>query len=145
LIPYIDKNYRTITSERTLWGSSYGGYFAMYTLFHACDTTKDVFENYIVASSAAYKTTKYNGRDLNLFDYERMLFEKTKELKENLFLTVGGSETAYFKDSFNNIVRVLNERNYEDYYFKSYIDPGKDHYTVWEPTLYEGIRMFLKK
>ena len=145
LIPYIDKNYRTITTDRTLWGSSFGGYFAMYVLFHACDTTKDVFKNYIVASPAAFRTTKFNDKDMNLFDYERIMFEKTNELKENLYITVGGVETQYFKDSFNNLVRVLKERNYKDFYFKSYIDPGKDHYTVWEPALYTGIKLFLKK
>jgi predicted alpha/beta superfamily hydrolase len=144
LIPFIEGNYRT-SDERTLWGSSFGGYFAIYTLFQCADSTKDVFKNYIVASAAAFQTTKYNGKDLNLFDYEKMFYEKTKELKVNLYLTVGGIEEVYFTDSFNELVRVLKERNYKDFFMKSYVDPGKDHFTVWEPTFYEGIRLFLKK
>lgn len=28
---------------------------------------------------------------------------------------------------------------------KPFIGPRKDRYAVWEPTLYEGVRMFFKK
>jgi hypothetical protein len=31
------------------------------------------------------------------------------------------------------------------FFVKSVIDPGKDHYTVWEPSLYEGVRMYFMK
>jgi predicted alpha/beta superfamily hydrolase len=145
LIPYIDSNYRTIKTERTLWGASFGGYFAMYALFHCNEITQNIFKNYIVASPDAYQKTKFNSGDLNLFDYENMLFEKTRVMKENLYLAVGGSEEARFINSFDGLVKVLEGRNYDGFFFKSFKDPGKTHFTVWEPALYEGIRMFMKK
>ena len=144
LIPYIEKNYRT-NGVRTLWGSSFGGYFAMYTLFQYVDKTKGVFNNYIVASPACYQSTEYEGQKVNLFGYERMLSEKTHELTVNLYLTVGGDEDRNgYIIPFNKLVEDLGSRNYTGFFMKSYIDPGKNHYTVWEPALYEGIRMFMK-
>jgi hypothetical protein len=62
------------------------------------------------------------------------------------YLTVGGNEDPYrFLNPFKQLVDVLEGRHYTGFFMKSFIDPGKDHYTVWEPTLYESIRMFLKK
>jgi len=145
LMPHIEKNYRTITTERTLWGASYGGYFVMYTLFQCADTTKDVFKNYIVASPDAYQKTKYQNTAINLFGYEFMLRQKTKMMKENLYLAVGGDEEHRFINSFDELVKLFAERKYEGLYCKSFKNPGKNHFTVWEPALYEGLRMFMKK
>lgn len=145
LIPYIESNYRT-SNERTLWGSSFGGFFGMYALFNYTDKTKDIFKNYIIASPAAKEKTYYNGQYLDLFDLEKILYSKTKELNANLYITVGEiEEPTRFLNPFKDLVKILEERHYENFYMKSFIDPGKDHYTVWEPTLYEGIRLFMKK
>ncbi len=144
LIPKIESEYRTRT-ERTLWGSSYGGFFGMYALLNYAEKTKEVFQNYIIASPAALEKTNYNGSYLNLFDLEKILYSKTTLLPLRLYIAVGSIEdTLRFLNSFKDLVKILSERNYKDFYMKSYIDPGKDHYTVWEPTLYEGIRMFMK-
>lgn len=145
LIPSIDSKYRT-TTERTLWGSSYGGYFGMYALFNYTEKTKGVFKNYIIASAAALEKTNYNGIPLDLFGYERLQFSSTDELNLNLYITVGGIEDVNrFLDPFKNLVAILQSRAYKLFFMKSYIDPGKNHFTVWEPTLYEGIRLFMKK
>ncbi len=145
LIPYIDKNFRT-NGERTLWGSSFGGFFGMFVLFNYTEKTKGIFQNYIIASPAAKEKTYYKGEYLDLFDLEKILYSKTKELKANLYLTVGGNEEPVrFLNPFKELIKILEERNYKNFYMKSFIDPGKDHYTVWEPALYEGIRLFLRK
>lgn len=145
LIPYIDKKYRT-SNERTLWGSSFGGFFGMYALFNYVEKTKAVFKNYIIASPAAKEKTYYNGEYLDLFGLEKLLYSKTKELEANLYITVGSiEEPTRFLNPFKELIKILEERNYKNFYMKSFIDPGKDHYTVWEPTLYEGIRLFLRK
>ncbi|MEG8989158.1 alpha/beta hydrolase-fold protein [Ignavibacteria bacterium 4148-Me] len=145
LIPYIDKNYRT-NSERTLWGSSFGGFFGMYVLFNYAEKTKGIFQNYIIASPAAKEKTYYKGEYLDLFALEKILYSKTKEIKANLYITVGGNEEPVrFLNPFKELIKILEERDYKNFYMKSFINPGKDHYTVWEPTLYEGIRLFLSK
>jgi uncharacterized protein len=144
LIPRIEKDYRT-NGERTLWGSSFGGYFGMYALFNQ-NKTQNIFQNYIIASPAALEKTARNGTSLNLFDYENLHYQESKTLKAKLYITVGGiEEPARFLNPFKELVDILNGSQYEDFYIKWFIDPGKNHYTVWEPTLYEGIRLFLKK
>jgi predicted alpha/beta superfamily hydrolase len=145
LIPLIEQEYRT-TLERTLWGSSYGGFFAMYALFNYADKTRGVFQNYIVASPAALETAESDGKETDLFGFEWILFVKSAELKANLYLTVGGNEEpSRFLNPFKQLVGVLDGRQYAGFFMRSFIDPGKDHYSVWEPTLYEGVRMFFKK
>ena len=144
LIRRIDSGYQT-NSGRTLWGSSFGGFFGMYALFNYPEKTKGVFQNYIIASAAALEKTNYNNEFMDLFDLEKLLNSKTTELPVNLYITVGGIEDpGRFLNPFKDLVKILVERNYKSFFMKSYIDPGKDHYTVWEPTLYEGIRMFMK-
>ncbi|MEJ5351490.1 MAG: alpha/beta hydrolase-fold protein [Melioribacteraceae bacterium] len=145
LIPYIEKQYRT-TNERTLWGSSFGGFFGMFALFNYAEKTKNIFNNYIIASPAAKEKTFYNNQYLDLFDIEKNLYSKTKELNAKLYIAVGSIEDEKrFLNPFKELIKILEERNYKNFYMKSFIDPGKDHYTVWEPALYEGIRLFLKK
>ncbi|MEG8947882.1 alpha/beta hydrolase [Rosettibacter firmus] len=142
LIPHIENKYR-VTNERTLWGSSFGGFFGMYALFNYVDKTKNVFNNYIIVSPAAKEKTFYNNQYLDLFDLEKILYSRTKELEVNLYMAVGGNEDPErFLDPFKDLIDILQKRNYKNFYMKSYIDAGKDHYTVWEPALYEGVKMF---
>lgn len=144
VIPFIEQRYRT-TSERILWGSSYGGFFVMYSLFQYAEKTKDVFNNYIVASAAANQTTQYSGKQLNIFDFEQLHFQKSKELNTNLYLTVGGDEVvSSFIEPFNKLAVTFESRHYAGLNFQFYCDPGKNHYTVWEPSLYRGIKLFMK-
>lgn len=107
---------------------------------------RGVFKNYVIASAAALEKTNYNGVPLDLLGYERLLFSSTDELNLNLYITVEGNEDVYrFVDPFKNLAAILQSKAYKLFFMKSYIDPGKDHFTVWEPTLYEGIRLFMKK
>ncbi len=145
VIPFVEQKYRT-NSERTLWGSSFGGFFAFYALFQYTEKTKDVFKNYIIASAAAYQTTQYLDKQLNIFDFEQLHFQKSNELCANLYLTVGGDEVAAsFVEPFNRLVVTMESRHYSRLNLQFYCDPGKNHYTVWEPSLYQGIKLFMKK
>lgn len=142
LLPYVESNYR-VTDERALWGSSFGGYFVLYALFRYNDKTQKVFRHYIVASPAALETTLCNGVSKNLFDFEEQLAQETDSLPVNLYMTVGGNEDRVrFYDPFVRLVSQLEQRQYKNFHFLFFIDPGKDHFTVWEPTLYKGICLF---
>ena len=50
LTPYIDSNYRTDPTDRTMLGHSLGGLFSLYALFHAPET----FNRYIAVSPSIY-------------------------------------------------------------------------------------------
>jgi uncharacterized protein len=44
LIPFVESNYRVSLTDRTLWGYSSSGYFALYALFQK----PDLFQKYII-------------------------------------------------------------------------------------------------
>lgn len=44
LIPFVESNYRVSPTDRTLWGYSSSGYFALYALFQK----PDLFQKYII-------------------------------------------------------------------------------------------------
>lgn len=44
LIPFVESNYRVAPTDRTLWGYSSSGYFALYALFQK----PDLFQKYII-------------------------------------------------------------------------------------------------
>lgn len=81
LIPYVDGNYRTKLTDRTLAGGSMGGRFALYTMFH----TPDTFQRFIV-------TTPGLARGDLTFTYEEEFAYNHSDLPVKLFLSVGGSE-----------------------------------------------------
>jgi hypothetical protein len=145
LIPYIDRHYRT-TSERTLAGASYGGFFGMYSLFMYVDKTKGVFQNYVVASPTVLTTTVFEGNGIDLLGFESRMSYQTAAVHVGLYIAVGGLEDPnWFINPFIKLVDALGGRHYDGFVMKSIIDPGKDHSTAWEPTLYAGVRMFFRK
>jgi predicted alpha/beta superfamily hydrolase len=140
IIPYVENKFRVDTKNRTLWGASYGGHFLIYALTEHFKQGK-LFKNYICASPAL--NPKYKHTDL--IKNEEEMWKNHKELPVNLYLTVGGNEEKRFLDSYEGIVKSFKSHKYEGFYFEHEIIPGKNHYTVWEPTLLKGLKEFLNK
>ncbi|HVO73009.1 MAG TPA: alpha/beta hydrolase-fold protein, partial [Ignavibacteriaceae bacterium] len=139
IIPYIESNYRADPEFRTLWGSSYAGYFLVYAFTEPEDAGK-LFANYICASAALDPPYRH----IDLLNNEDILYSKTKELPVNLYITVGGNETGSFTASYNQITSRIRSRNYKNLRFEYEIIPNTDHYTVWKPALINGLKKFLK-
>jgi len=139
VIRYVESTYKADSSSRTLWGSSYGGYFLIYAFTEHEDAGR-LFTNYICASPALDPPHTH----VDLLENEERLFSKTTELPINLYVTVGGNETNSFINSYNQITSRINSRNYQDLIFEYEIIPNTDHYTVWKPTLLNGLKKFLK-
>ncbi|MEJ2614464.1 MAG: hypothetical protein P8Z35_05875, partial [Ignavibacteriaceae bacterium] len=125
---------------RTLWGSSYGGYFLIYSLTEHFKQG-ELFKNYICASPALNPPYEH----VNLIKNEKEMWERHKELPVNLYLTVGGDEEERFLNSYNGIVNEFELHKYKNFNFEHEIISGKNHYTVWEPTLLKGLKEFLNK
>ncbi len=140
IIPYIESAYRADAESRTLWGSSYGGYFLIYAFTEHEDAGR-LFTNYICASAALDPPYQH----IDLLKNEENLYSETKKLPLNLYITAGGNETESFISSYNQITDRLSSRNYKDLNFEHEIIPNTDHYTVWKPTLIKGLKIFLKK
>ncbi|MNI41906.1 Ferri-bacillibactin esterase BesA [compost metagenome] len=139
LIPFIDENYPNDTSNRTLWGASHGGNFVTYSLLQYEDITKDVFRSYIINSPTVWAIT--NGK--TDFEWEESLYEKTKSLPVRVYFTVGGIEEQQFIDNYHKMVDQITDRKYVGLEFTHEVIPDKDHFTVWEPALMKGVKMFL--
>lgn len=139
IMNYVENKYRINKSNRTLWGSSYGGHFLVYA-FSQHINSGSLFINYIGASPALNPTNQ----SPDLLAEEEKLFQQTENLSVNLYLTVGGNETEYFLNSYNRIINKIHEHNYSGLRFEHEIIPDKDHYTVWKPTLLNGLRKFMQ-
>lgn len=103
LIPFIESKFRTIEGERTLMGSSFGGLFTLYALFH--ETA--LFNRYVLTSPPVGWG---NGV---LYTYEKEYAAKHPRLPVRLFMGIGGLEGALVSD-LEKFVSQLKSRNYAD-------------------------------
>jgi predicted alpha/beta superfamily hydrolase len=140
VMSFVENKYRVDKRNRTLWGSSYGGHFLIYA-FTEHVKQGGLFKNYICASAALNPPYPH----VNLLDNEKLLWESCKELPINLYETVGGLEVSDFINSFNTIVNAINAHSYKNFHFEYEVIPNTNHFTVWWPTLYKGLKMFLNK
>ena len=138
VIPFVENKFRADPDNRTLWGSSYGGFFLVYA-FTEHFRQGMLFKNYIGASAALNPRYKHT----DLIRNEKIMRETNKILPVYLYLTVGGNEDKFFIDSYNAIVKAVSSHSYKDFRFYHEIIPGTDHYTVWKPTLLNGLKKFL--
>ena len=130
LIPYVDGNYRTKPTDRTLAGGSYGGLFALYALFH----TPETFNRYIV-------TTPALSRDDLVFKYEEEFASNHSELPVKLFLSVGGREpTMHVKELYER----LEGRNYDGLDMNMVIIEDAGHVTAFIQGFIDGLRTIFR-
>ncbi len=88
LIPYIDSNYKTNKTNRSLLGHSFGGYFTLYALLNQAENNKKVFANFAAASPSLWYSKFY----LNQLP-DKLKSRKTTDTL-NVFATVGGLENT---------------------------------------------------
>jgi predicted alpha/beta superfamily hydrolase len=103
LIPFIESKYRAAKNDRTLMGSSLGGLFTLYALFHEAG----VFNRYILTSPAL-------GWDNGvIYTFEKTYAEKNRRLPARLFMAMGGLEAAVGGGEFQKFIGQLRSRKYE--------------------------------
>ena len=129
LKPLINSNYRANPEDSTIYGDSLGGLFALYVLFHRPDT----FNRYIVLSPSLWW-----GKKVTL-DYERMYANGHAELPARLFLSVGSLERPIDLQNLQELVQILQKRNYKGLEWASYICEGENHITVSEAVIPRAI------
>ncbi len=105
LIPEVETRYRIDKSNRTLFGWSYGGAFAFYTLFNQ----PQLFHNYLILGDAP---TPDDPLDI----LEKSYFEKNRKLHAKVFMGMGNYDTSY--PHLMTFVKRLENRRYEGLQFK---------------------------
>ena len=103
LIPFIESRYRAAKNDRTLMGSSFGGLFTLYALFHETE----LFNRYVLTSPSV-------GWDNGiLYTYEKEYATKKSGLPIRLFMAVGGLEAGGVSE-FEKFVAQMKSRGYKD-------------------------------
>ena len=116
LIPYVEANYRAAKNGRTLIGSSFGGLFTLYALFHETG----VFDRYVLTSPSV-------GWDNGiLYTYEKEYAAKNTQLPVKLFIGVGGLETGGV-EGVQKFATQLKSRNYKGLELETRVIEGIGH------------------
>jgi predicted alpha/beta superfamily hydrolase len=118
LIPFIDRTYRTNTSDRGLLGHSMGGLFALYAL----EQRPALFQR-IVAVSPALSPDNVVSKDAS-----RAL--RALPAPVRLYLSVGSDDELGFTETTTALARILDNLKPKglDYRFTLY--PGQNHNSV---------------
>ena len=105
LVPFIEKTYRADSTDRLLIGTSYGGSFVFYTLFHQ----PDLFHRYLAGSSSLW------AGDEMAFSYEERFAKNNTSLDAKLFMAVGEYENPNMVGTHNRMVEIFEKRQYKGF------------------------------
>jgi uncharacterized protein len=135
LIPFVESNYRVLSTERYLGGYSYGGLFTLYTMF----TKPDLFNKYFAGSP----TIEFgNGF---LFDLENKFASSSKDIRAKLWMTAGGAEDSTTIANVKRMTTTLKSRHYAGLSVESYIFPEETHQSSMAASLMRGFVVINKK
>jgi hypothetical protein len=144
VMPFIEATYRTEAKERGIFGHSYGGLFALYTLFHAPDT----FSRYIVSSPSLWWDQRVTLR------FEEEYARTHQDLHARMFMANGELEesstdvrAATFAQLTNSaeLANRLFARKYPSFTLSTHEFAGEAHMTVIPFTISRGIRSLYSK
>ena len=139
LIPYIDSNYRTDKSNRSLLGHSFGGYFSLYALLNQLQTNRNDFKNFVAASPSLW----YNNFYLN--QLTTLLKTKNKD-SLSIFMSVGGLEDSTW--NISPVKKMGNEIIHADIkqlHLKYSVFNDLGHMEVAELSFLKGLQQFYNK
>ncbi len=135
LIPFIDKEYRTLENDRMIVGLSISGFYCCYLLFKH----PGLFQKYIIVSPSLWFSGKV------AFEYEEVYSKITRSLPADVYLASGGLEGPNIKDNSIQMGRILEERNYQGLKLKSVVLEGEHHRSVFPLAFTRGLQFLLGK
>ncbi|HEY0174507.1 MAG TPA: alpha/beta hydrolase-fold protein [Pyrinomonadaceae bacterium] len=116
MIPFIEANYRTVPSDRCLYGYSSSGFFVLYALFHR----PDAFRRYISGSGDLYIAYPY------VIQHDARLAARDAAAPIQLYLSAGELEDDQFP-YFHQLVAFLERGNYPGLTLTTEIYSGEGH------------------
>jgi predicted alpha/beta superfamily hydrolase len=130
LIPFIETNYRVSSTDRALQGTSSGGLFTLYALFHH----PEIFQRYFAGSPSI------NWNEAYMYNLENDFAASHKDLPVRLFMCVGSLETDSYLNNFKKMGQVLHSRNYPNLELNTHIFEGETHGTAGPASICRGLR-----
>ena len=131
MIPFIEANYRTIPSDRCLYGYSSSGFFVLYALVHQ----PDAFQRYLAG-----------GGDLNIaypyvVEHDAQLAARSAATPIQLYLSAGELDGDQFP-YFHQLVAFIEQGNYPGLTLTTEIYAGERHGSEGMALTYlHGLRM----
>lgn len=116
MIPFIEANYRTIPTDRCLYGYSSSGFFVLYALFHQ----PDAFQRYLSGSGDLYIAYPY------VIQHAERLAARNAANPIQLYLSAGELEEEQFP-FFHQLVTFLAQGNYPGLRLTTELYPGERH------------------
>ena len=135
LFPFIDKKYKTLPGNRTIVGHSIGGFFCTYSLFEH----PELFSKYIIVSPSYW----FSG-DV-IFSYEQTYASNHKELNAAVYLSTGKKESDRMIRTTQQMISVLNKRNYMGLIFKSFLPEDEHHRSIFPLAYTHGLQWLFGK
>lgn len=131
MIPFIEANYRTIPSDRCLYGYSSSGFFVLYALFHQ----PDAFQRYLSGSGDLYIAYPY------VIQHCAQLAARDAANPIQLYLSAGELEEDQFP-YFHQLVAFFGQENYPGLTIIPEIYAGERHGSEGVALTYlHGLRM----
>lgn len=129
ILPFVDSTYRTTVADRTVWGHSLGGVFALRLLFDAAG----LFHRYIVTSPAVvlYGQT--------LLDLDADGPAARAQVPGELFVSVGTLDED-FKPHIDGFTTALRARDYQGLHVHTADLDGYGHLSAGAPGFLSGLR-----
>lgn len=135
LIPYVDSNYSTDTTQRIIAGHSLGGFFVLYAMFRQ-NNNNELFSGFVAASPSIWWDNAF------LLKSEKEYSETHTDLPVKLFLSAGSDEGI--TNMLNSEMRErLESRGYADFQTKQMNFENKGHEGASIPGFVEGIKFVL--
>jgi predicted alpha/beta superfamily hydrolase len=130
LIPFVDREYRTIPGDRTIVGHSITGFYDCFLLFRH----PGLFQKYLVVSPSLWFSKRV------IFDYEKEYAQEHQSLPATIYLASGGLETPNIKDNSVEFGRILEAGKYQGLKLSSVIMEGEHHRSIFPLAFTRGLQ-----
>jgi hypothetical protein len=134
LIPYIDKEFRTVAGDRTIVGHSIGGFFGTYVLFKH----PDLFTKYLIVSPSLWYSNDV------IFELEKEFAGTHKSLNAAVFLSTGKDESTQMVQTTEKMMRTITDRKYPGLRFASLMPEGEHHRSIFPYAFTKGVQWLFK-
>lgn len=130
LMPFISTTYRTISQDDAILGFSFGGLFALYTLFDKPST----FQRYIIGSPTVWWDESV------ILSHEQNFAANNTDLSAKFFMSVGANENERMVTGMQTLAKAMQDRRYKNLEMKTHIFEGETHTSVAPATISRGLR-----
>jgi predicted alpha/beta superfamily hydrolase len=143
VVPYIDHEYRTDSSNRILMGHSLGGYFTAYALLKNLSGTGNHFNAFIAASPSLHYNDYYVIKEFN-----NLSKAEARDKKLKAYFTFGGLEEDPIEESsiipdLISALSTISKKQAGMLSIKTDIFTNLDHMDTPIPTFIKGLQWVL--